>query len=167
MARWLITGAAVLLAGCALEPRPVIIGRARGEGVERPFTPVVLQIHPLTRTGRDEARSQPLIVCHIELRDSWGDTCKGVGDLQVQLFRSDPGGGPGTQELKWDVDLSDLEVNSHLYDPATRTYRLALEVPERLIIREAGRRVRLRAILQTWGPRGEPRTLQDEFVLEP
>lgn len=166
MTRWLITGAAVLMAGCALEPRPVIIGRAYSEGVERPFAPVVMQIHPLTRIGRDEARNQPLIICHLELRDSWGDTCKGTGTLQVQLYRSDPGGGSGTQELKWDVDLSDLEKNSQLYDPATRTYRLALEVPERLIVRESGRRLRLRAILDTWGPRGEQRTLQDEFVLE-
>lgn len=172
---------AATLPACAVKPKPPLEGEAVAAGVPRPFAPVVMQIHPLTRivrtgTGGAEenggkggaAAAGPMIVCHLELRDSWGDTCKGVGKLAVQLYRTDRAGGTGTQELRWDVDLSDLVLNAKLYDPATRTYRLTLEgLPEALASPDSRARLRLVAILQTWGPKGDQRTLQDEYVLEP
>lgn len=154
------------LCGCAIEPNPPFKGETSAGGIERPFTPVVMQVHPLTRIMQNG--DSPLLICHLELRDSWGDTCKGVGELSVQLYRGDRAGGPGTQELRWDIDLSDLELNAKLYDPATRTYRLSLEgLSERLATPDERVRLRLRVLLQCWGPKGDPRTLQDEFVLEP
>jgi hypothetical protein len=156
----------LLLTGCALKPTPPLEGPVAA-GVPRPFAPVVMQVHPLTRIVRSEGDSA-MVVCHLEMRDSWGDACKGAGKLSVQLYRGDRAGGTGVQELRWEVDLTDLEQNAKLYDPATRTYRLMLEgLPPRLASPDARDRLRLRAILQTWGTKGEERILQDEYVLEP
>lgn len=166
MPRGLLLLLVIPLAACAVKPTPPFEGQAVSAGVPHPFAPVVMQVHPLTRIARGEGDTA-LVVCHLELRDTWGDACKGAGTLSVQLYRGDRTGGTGTQELRWEIDLSDLERNSKLYDPATRTYRLMLEgLPARLASPDSRDRLRLRAILQTWGTKGDERTLQDEYVLE-
>jgi len=103
-----------------------------------PFAPASVRVYPLTNVERTGESAR--IVLHLELRDAWGDTVKGVGRLLVRLYRSTavPGaaGGIGEearrrQELVWEVDLTDLELNASLYDPSTRTYRVVLgELPE-------------------------------------
>lgn len=140
-------------------------------GVPGPFAPAALSIHPLTRVDRD-AQGVVWIICHIELRDAWGDTCKGTGKLQVQLYKPVGGraSGLGSQELAWDVDLSDLDKNASFYDPPTRTYRFPLQhapawVADVLDPENRETRVRLRAVLSTTGPRGEERFLQDEYTI--
>lgn len=162
---------AVLAAGCALRPKGPMQGQLAGPGaIANPFAAASLHIHPLTRLDRDEA-GRVWIICHIELKDAWGDTTKGIGMLQVQLYRPSGGraSGLGIQETAWDVNLSDLDTNVALYDPATRTYRLPLEgAPEWLSADDEDRdlpRARLRAILTTFGPRGEEVVLEDEFAM--
>jgi len=172
-----LLAAVAVNASCAIPPRPPLQGaHAARSGVVNPFGPAALSIHPLTRVDRD-SKGRLWIICHIELRDAWGDTCKGAGKLQVQLYRPIGGraSGLGTQELAWDVDLSDLDKNASFYDPATRTYRLPLEdAPTWLAPPAPGPDeprakqspiARLRAILITTGPRDEERILQDEFTL--
>ncbi len=139
--------------------------------ISGPFAPAALSIHPLTRVDRD-AQGVVWIICHIELRDTWGDTCKGTGKLQVQLYRPVGGraSGLGSQELAWDIDLSDLDKNASFYDPPTRTYRFRLQnapawVADVLDPENREARVRLRAVLTTTGPRGEERFLQDEYTI--
>jgi hypothetical protein len=155
--------------GCALRPHSPMTGQA-AKGVPYPFAPASLSVHPLTRVDRDAA-GKLWIICHLELRDAWGDPCKATGALQVQLYRpvGARSGGLGVQELAWDVNLSDLERNASLYDPATRTYRLPLEdAPAWLAASTRDREVpvaRLRAVLTTTGARGEERVLEDEFAL--
>jgi hypothetical protein len=160
----------LVLGGCALRPGTPLDNQLAGAGgVQNPFAAASLQIHPLTRVDRD-AKGQLWIICHIELRDAWGDTTKGTGDLQVHLLRPTGGraSGLGTQEMTWEVNLSDLDTNASLYDPATRTYRLPLEgAPAWVTESTDGERdlplVRLRAYLTTFGPRGDEVTLEDEF----
>jgi len=159
-------------AGCAARPRPPIAGHAERSGILNPFGPAAMAIHPLTRVDRD-AQGRLWIICHIELRDAWGDTCKSTGQLQVQLYRPVGGraSGLGSQELIWNVDLSDLDRNASLYDPATRTYRLPLEDAPAWLATGGDRPrdlpiARLRAVLVTTGPRGEERVLESEFALE-
>jgi hypothetical protein len=129
----------------------------------------VLEIHPLSRIDKD-AQGRPLIVCHLELRDEWGDPCKATGALEVQLYRPVGArqGGLGVQELKWDVNLSNLEMQ-RLYDPSTRTYRLELEGAPAWVLGEGSPRgeviARLRAVLETSGPQGERRTLTSEYAV--
>jgi hypothetical protein len=99
---------------------------------------------------------------------------KGAGQLQIQLYR--PAGrlsAAGTQELTWDIDLTDLERNASLYDSATRTYRFPLrDAPEWLaqsaeatVLGPAGRGL-LRAVFTTADPMGQPLELQHEFTLQ-
>ena len=127
-----------------------------------PFAPASLLIHPLTRVDRDDA-GRPLIVCHIELKDEWGDSCKGRGPLRVELYRASSGAAPGVQELKWEVDLRNLERNTALYDPATRTYRLPLEGAPAWVL---DGNLRLRAAITADGPTGEARLLSDDYTIE-
>lgn len=155
------------LAGCAVRPGVDLDSPAGpNTGTPYPFAPASMEIHPLTRLTQDSSH-RPLLIGHVEFKDAWGDTCKVFGNLQVQLYRGTPGEAVGVQELRWDVDLSDLERNAALFDPATRTYRLPLQdVPEWAGAgSEPGGRLRLRAILTSVDAKGRPATLEDEFVL--
>ena len=89
-----------------------------------------MRVYPLTRVEKD-AKGKRLL-CFIEFQDAWADTTKATGKLHVALFRSLGLQSEMAQEAQtWDVDLSDLERNARLFDPATRTYRLALrDLPE-------------------------------------
>ena len=154
-----------------MRPKPPMAGGHAAPAVPNPFAPASLRIHPLTRVDRDNAGAA-WIYCHLELRDAWGDTCKGVGALQLQLYRPVGGraSGLGTQELAWDIDLSDLDKNASFFDPATRTYRFPLQnapawVLDVLDPTKRDARVRLRAVLTTTDPQGQPRFLQDEYTI--
>jgi hypothetical protein len=130
-----------------------------------PFAPATIEVHPLTRMTRD-ADGNALLLCHLEFRDAWGDTCKSTGSLRVELYRGSPGDAVGVQELRWDVDLTDLERNAAFFDPATRTYRVPLRDAPDWATREGDTtRLSVRAALSTFNPKGEPVTLRDEFAL--
>jgi hypothetical protein len=160
----------VLGAGCSTPPRPKLSGDADRQGLVRPFAPQSLRIHPLTHVDRT-ARGELEILCYIELRDAWQDTCKATGKLSIQLYQPVGGraSGRGALAQHWEIDLSDLDRNRDLFDQATRTYRLPLsEAPAWLEGRGENELpvARLRAVLITTGPRGEERVLQDEVPLE-
>jgi hypothetical protein len=132
-----------------------------------------MKVHPLTRIDRDSAGGL-WIICHVELRDAWGDPVKGAGRFQMQLYRpASRLSGLGVQELTWDVDLTDLEQNAALYDAATRTYRFPLrDAPEWLaepadtgVLGPVGRGM-LRAVFSSADAIGQPLELQHEFVLQ-
>jgi hypothetical protein len=138
--------AASLLGGCSwmsssdpAKPGPIRgSGSAGGGGgaaqaATNPFAPASIRIHPLTRTvgGKDS----PLeVVIHLEMRDAWGDSTKGLGSLMLRIVRQRPS-SVGTDSMlapaadgstRWDIDLSDLRTNASMFDPATRTYRMQL-----------------------------------------
>jgi hypothetical protein len=48
--------------------------------------------------------------------------------LMVRLFGPAAGmaGGAAAALQRWDIDLSNLETNAAMFDPATRTYRMQL-----------------------------------------
>lgn len=160
-----------VLSACGVRPTSPYAGvRVDPGSLVNPFAPVAMEIHPLTRIDRD-ARGDLWIICHIELRDVWGEPTKGAGELQIQLYR--PVGGRlttrGVQELTWDVDLADMEVNATHYDAATRTYRLPLKEPPEWLgepVDNGVARALLRAVLTTSGPQGERLVLEHEFHLQ-
>ncbi len=164
---------AALLAACTAPPPargPARSGQATD--LPNPFPPEAIVIHPLTRAERDP-QGRPVIMCHIEFRDAWGDTVKAAGTLQVQLYRPVGAGDIGQQELVWPIPLNDLDANAGFFDPATRTYRLPLEdAPEWVIPPEPGttagpaRRIKLRAVFEGLDAHAHPLTLQDEYVFE-
>lgn len=94
------------------------------------FEPAHLRIHPLTRVTRS-ADGSAVLMCHLELRDSFGQVVKTLGMVQVELFVADAQGkikDPGAPpERVWPVDLRDPESNAAAYDDVvTRTYMLRL-----------------------------------------
>jgi hypothetical protein len=171
-ARVLAAAALALLAGpwpgCAIRPKSPLAHQSAGPGgVQNPFAVASMHIHPLTRLDRDTAGA-PILICHLEFKDTWDDTCKGVGKLSIQLYRPTGGraSGLGSQELAWDVDLSSLDTNAALYDPATRTYRIPLDGAASPSSQERDLpKARLRAVFTTPGPHGEERVLEDEYPI--
>lgn len=161
---------------CACAPTPGTPDWGRGPiAGQDPFAATSLRIFPLTRLDVD-ADGKPMIVCHIEFRDAWGDSVKAAGLLQVNMSGS-IGPSGGRQEiapLSWDIDLADLKRNSALYDRATRTYRIQLvDLPPALVAPDPAApsdtstpwRIILRATLSS--PAGGPPLMQDEYSLQP
>ena len=76
----------VVLAGCqgSIIFREQVVRTDDLLAVPGPFRPSAMRVHPLTHT---EIRSdgESVMVLHVELKDPWGDTVKGVGQVQVQL----------------------------------------------------------------------------------
>ncbi len=126
--------ALALLCACANDARP------RGGGEVGPVAPILepdrLVIHPLTRIGIDAA-GDPVIVCHFDLRDDYGQPVRALGLARVELFRpgSEFADGSQIQDLVWRTDLTTPEANARHYDGlVTRTYTLSLGgLPEWLL----------------------------------
>lgn len=171
----LLVGGACLLGGCRSGPDsglPLVSSSA-----PMPFAPVRMQVHPLTHLDVDTQGTVRLI-CHVELKDRWGDTTKARGLLRLELYRPVETTRPDllTQELSWELDLRDLDLNAALFDPATRTYRLQLGgLPgwaEAMARRRASgdpaarERLLIRAVLDTQGPDARPQVLRDERQIE-
>jgi hypothetical protein len=174
-------GAGVLAAMCALVGGCAGMasqGKWKGSTgplFDHPFAPVALRVHPLTHVDTAKAAGgASVIVLHLELRDNWGDTAKGMGRLSVLLYKPGSGMQPGleSQELRWDVPgFEDPNENMALYDVATRTYRVQLEAPEWVGAaihdpkgNESGW-FTIRAVLSA-GTDAEARYLSDEYVLQ-
>jgi len=136
--------------------------------VPGPFRPAVMRVHPLTHTEIN-ADGQAVMILHVELKDPWGDTVKGVGQLQVQLRKQSATSVVGNRGTRWDVDLRDIEVNVSYFDSATRTYRIVIGglpawLADSVVAQEAvGARVRV--LFRTSKADGESVVLQDEYVM--
>lgn len=173
LAPWLLT---LALGACASTPDsglPTVTSAS-----PLPFAPVRLQVHPLTHLDVDP-QSVVRLICHVELKDRWGDTTKSRGLLRLELYRPVAAARPDlqTQELSWELDLRDLELNAALFDPATRSYRLQLgglptwaEAMARRLAAEGDQgtpeRLLIRAVFETQGPDARPTVLRDELQIE-
>lgn len=136
--------------------------------VPGPFRPSAMRVHPLTHT-ETRGSGEAVIVLHIELKDPWGDTVKGVGQVQVQLRKASATSTIGDHGTRWDIDLRDIETNVSYFDSATRTYRIVLgELPDWLDQSVRGsvpEPARVRVLFRTAKADGETVVLQDEFVM--
>ena len=83
--------------------------------VPGPFRPAVMRVHPLTHTEIN-AEGDAVMILHVELKDLWGDTVKGVGQLQVQIRKQNETSVIGRRGSRWDVDLRDIEINVSYFD---------------------------------------------------
>ena len=139
--------------------------------VPGPFRPAVMRVHPLTHTeiGTD---GKAVVVLHVELKDPWGDTVKGVGQIQVQLRKGSATSVVGVRGTRWDIDLRDIEENVSYFDSATRTYRIVIGgLPGWLAetvgvdADQAGEQARVRVLFRTSKADGEAVVLQDEYLM--
>ena len=99
-----------------------------------------MRIHPLSRRATDRDSGRPYIVARIEFFDAFGHTCKGVGQIRIDLLAIGPAKGSLQRLTTYAKDFSDLSINRDHYDDVTRTYRFHLELdretlPEKLELR--------------------------------
>lgn len=177
--------------GCVLASVPACTSSTRSGALRAPasaadaFLPVALRIHPLTHIEL-AAQGKSDVVLHLELKDRYGDTVKGLGALLVLLYAPSAGGDAmETQELRWNIaDFAEPDANSKRFDRATRTYRFQLQAPEwvaRALRDEKNGYIKLRAVLTTAPdprpapdtaaphlppPNTEPLTLSDDFIIQ-
>lgn len=167
--------AAALLAALALPAcqgsvifREQVVRTDDNLAVPGPFRPAAMRVHPLTHT-ETRADDQPVMVLHIELKDPWGDTVKGIGQVQVQLRQATATSTIGDRGTRWDIDLREIQENIAYFDSATRTYRIVLgELPDWLaqsVLEAAPIPARVRVLFRTAKADGEPVVLQDEFIM--
>ena len=145
-----------------------------------PFDPISMRIHPLTHVQKasdisgssgsgsetpSPGHSESRINCFIEFKDRWGDTCKALGSLQVQLYRPATEPGQERQDATWDADLTDLAKNADWFDPITRAYRLQLQVPIWLGDPGQNGQIKLRVVFTPASADGDGKRLRDEFVV--
>jgi hypothetical protein len=179
-----------LLASCTVDRAvpatvvlsPVVRGVGDADAAHRadeawPFAPRSLRVHPLTHVDVPDPLGDGTLILHVELRDRFGDSVKGVGQLSVELASTGGGAGFAAPEsrVKWDItDIADPQTSSRRFDPATRTYRVPLKSPawvSRWLSDESERRggpehLTLRA---TFTPTAgeDRRVLTDEYQVEP
>jgi len=149
-------------------PEPTAVG-ADGEPAWAggPFAPTSLRVHPLTHVELDED-GRPVLVCHVEFADRWGDVVKATGMLRVEVVRV--GEDVESAGVAWEIDLSDLETNVQRFDPVTRTYRLhlgGLGEWARALVEDGGEPVaaRVMATLVGTGPRERQRRLEGRLTI--
>ncbi len=175
--------AVAALSGCTIDPSMTGGGpgggrRAAGTSgsgdvlAESAFEPVRLRVHPLTHVDTSVADTCVLVL-HYELRDQFTDPVKGLGALRVQARpqRVRQGEPEAVDATSWDIaDLTEPRTNSQRFDPATRTYRVALTAPTWIrdwaTTPDPQRALIVRATLTTARGDGTRRVLSDEFVLE-
>lgn len=157
-----VLGAVVVSTGCnrVVSIREEVTEADDGMVRPGPFSPAEMRIHPLTHV--EPIGTKKRIVLHIELRDGWGDTVKGIGDLSVHLRKSGSV-SLGQGGTKWDIDLRDFEVNVSYFDSVTRTYRFVLSgLPEWFDTEGRGR---LRVQYRTGRSDGSIKSMQDDFEI--
>lgn len=162
-----LTPCVLAFAGGCVSPRtPAEPSGGRGGAGAWAFAPASLRLHPLTRV-LNPPRGLPVIELYAELTDRWGDTVKSTGRLRVELVRVGEGLDGATESVvRWEIDLSQLDENARLFDPATRTYRVRLEqAPAWIVAPEPGYAAQLKAVLTGTGPNGRAIVLQDELRL--
>ena len=119
-----LTLALLALAGCANQDKTAPGG---GEGAGWPYWPTEIRIHPLSRLVIDQEAAATVIEARIELRDRDGYTCRGCGQLRLDLapYSLDESAQP---VATWNLSLDDAEFNRERYDKVTRTYLFRLEL---------------------------------------
>lgn len=170
----------LLTSGCLRSKSGGLTPTTQGDKTEAPatvkswpFVPKTIRIHPISQAQVDA--KGPRILCHVECRDRTGETTKAIGTLRVELLEPSRTVEPGMEQIAatWVTDLSDLETNDKLYDPATRTYRLSLrQLPGFLVEglnaqnKRLGQSAMLRATLEPAVLAGQSALpMSDEFKL--
>jgi len=138
-----------LAAGClGLEPKGGQVDDAYQGGLDWPFAPAAMRIHPFTSIEYDEKRQTHVLEARVEMLDQVGDITKAVGTLRFELYQLGEQASAGASQTEmlysWDAPLRTIEQNRAHFDPITRTYlfKLKLDHPP-----EPGSRLRVVAQL--------------------
>ncbi len=97
-----------------------------------PYWPQSMRIYPLSRLVTDRSSGDLVIEVRIEFFDAEGHTCKGVGQILVDLL--DAGSLHPAEPIEtWVADLTDLKDNRDHFDDLTLTYLFRLECDATLL----------------------------------
>ncbi len=97
-----------------------------------PYWPQSMRIYPLSRLVTDRNSGDLVIEVRVEFFDAEGHTCKGVGQILVDLL--DAGSLHPAEPIEtWVADLTDLKVNRDHFDDLTLTYLFRLECDATLL----------------------------------
>lgn len=90
--------------------------------------PASIRIYPSSRLAVHDG--QWFLEGFVELLDDMGDSVKGVGTLQFELFRATTleTEGPGQRLYVWNVRLHTLADQQRHYDATLRTYQFRLKI---------------------------------------
>ncbi len=157
-----IFGSSLLPAGCqrGVVIREEVVRADEGMYLPGPFAPAMMRVHPLTHSEIYDGQTR--VVLHVEIRDGWGDTIKGVGRVSVRLRRSGAS-TIGETGVNWDIDLRDLATNVSYFDSVTRTYRFVITgLPDWFEVEGRGK---MRVLFRTARADGTIESLQDDFEI--
>lgn len=97
-----------------------------------PYWPQSMRIYPLSRLVTDRSSGDLVIEVRVEFFDAEGHTCKGVGQILVDLL--DAGSLHQAEPIKtWVADLANLQDNRDHFDDLTLTYLFRLECDATLL----------------------------------
>ncbi|NBC10399.1 MAG: hypothetical protein GVY24_01515 [Planctomycetes bacterium] len=122
-----------LAAGClGLEPKGGQIDEPYRGGVDWPFVPAAMRIHPFTSIEYDDKRQAHVLEARVEMLDRVGDITKAVGTLRFELYQLGERASAGSSQTRllysWDAPLRTIEQNRTHFDPITRTYLFKLKL---------------------------------------
>jgi len=146
------------------------------EGILAAVEPATLRINPLTRLEPD-SKDVLRLACHLELADRFGQSCRWLGKVRIELYRpADPGSdgasdaiamsGGERQSTFWEVDITDPDQNALVFDDlVSRTYIFPLvDLPDWVARLAQGNSrepwLTLRAYFVTIDSRGRERILE-------
>lgn len=91
-----------------------------------------MRIYPLSRLVTDRNSGDLVIEVRVEFFDAEGHTCKGVGQILVDLL--DAGSTRSAEPIQtWVADLTNLRDNRDHFDDLTLTYLFRLECDATLL----------------------------------
>lgn len=99
-----------------------------GEGLDWPFWPVAMRVHPASRLVLEEGTGQAFVEARIEFTDSQDDTSKAVGVMRFDLLVAGLPPDASNPVLSWELPLQTMEENALHYDGVTRTYLFRLSL---------------------------------------
>lgn len=142
------------------------------------FAPASVRLYPLTHAQAVGPAGRPVLVVHVEVKDAWGDSIKAAGEMVVRVAALSGWGaareGEKRDPSRWRIDMTDPELNSAWFDPATRTYQVRLSTlpawMEEGIRQGAGkdgsdRALRITAEFTALNAEGQVKTFYDELDL--
>jgi len=162
VAVWVAVPVLLSSAGCqrGVVIREEVVRAKEGMVLPGPFAPAEMRVHPLTHAEMVEGRVR--VVLHVEIRDGWGDTIKGVGRVTVRLRKSGAS-TMGESGVKWEIDLRDLATNVSYFDSVTRTYRFVISgLPDWFEVEGRGK---MRVLFRTARADGKIESMQDDFEI--
>ncbi len=106
------------------------VNAGTANGLDWPFWPTSMRIHPASMVRVDRDTGQPVIETRLEFRDAQNHVAKAVAEVTLELHDHDPGEASTEPLREWAIDLRDLAINAQHWDHVSQTYLCRLRLDE-------------------------------------